>query len=717
MSQLPRPLLALLLVAGACAPDGQCTASLWYVDDGSGSEVSAAGDWNGWSRDADPFKRVARGAWRLDLELAPGDYAYALWVDGEPRGDPYAALRDFDPVTGEERPLLRVEDCAAPSLRLERAAVSAAGALDLELALQAGDAPIRSVEAQFEGEDRPVQARRPRGAGRVRLSAEGLAPGKHRLTVRATDRAGRDRALQIPLWVEDQPFSWEGALIYQVLVDRFAGDQGALGPVPAGDDQIARRQGGTLQGLLQVLQSGYFEDLGVDALWLSPLTDNPDGVWEGRDGHTTDSYHGYWPTSPDPRDIEPALGDADDLRALVAEAHARGLRVILDVVPNHVHEEHPYWAEHRDDGWFHLNPDCICGETTCPWSEAIQTCWFTDYLPDIAWEHPDAAAAQVADAVAWVDEYDLDGLRVDAVPMMPRAALRALVWGLRQGRDDRLAPIFTVGETFTGADGASDIAWNLGPNGLSGAFDFPGLWAIRDFSAWGSGDALALDEALGAARAVWAGSGAVMSPFVGNHDLSRFLSEAAGDDLSDPWDHPPAQPSDRAPFQKLLQAQALALSSPGAPVIYYGDELGLAGANDPDCRRTMVFDEALSANQRWTLQRSQRLGQARRRSLALRRGAVETLLADGPVYATRRDAGDGCPAILVINGSDETVAAAVPSPASTVNQFTLPSSQYFDVIEEEGPFLVAQGLLNLSLPPWSARLLLPDDPSCPGALP
>ncbi|MEZ4239218.1 MAG: alpha-amylase family glycosyl hydrolase [Myxococcota bacterium] len=277
----------------------------------------------------------------------------------------------------------------------------------------------------------------------------------------------------------------------------------------------------------------------------------------------------------------------------------------------------------------------------------------------------------------------------DAPHRRPRARL-----GPPPGARAGPTPFFLVGETFTGATGFDSIAANLGPHGLDGQFEFPTLWALRDFVARGSGDAQALEDALAASEARWAGSGSVMSPFVGNHDMSRFLTAAAGDDPDHVWTAPPPQPDDEVPYRKLLAAQALVLGLPGAPVLYYGDEYGLAGGNDPDNRR--AWPAAPTALQAWTRERIARLGRTRRCSDALRLGVREPLLADGPVYAMRRRWG-GAEAVVVLNASpdDRTVALDLPG-------------TWWDAVEDE-PGLDPATLL---LPAWSARTLLPDADPC-----
>ena len=133
-------------------------------------------------------------------------------------------------------------------------------------------------------------------------------------------------------------FSWRDAAIYQILVDRWRdGDPSNSRPVPG--DSIAARanyHGGDLAGILQQLRAGYFDSLGVNTLWLSPVVENTDRAHrEYPPPHRTyTGYHGYWPT--DPERVEERFGDMALLQRVIEEAHARGIHVLLDYVANHV---------------------------------------------------------------------------------------------------------------------------------------------------------------------------------------------------------------------------------------------------------------------------------------------------------------------------------------------------------------------------------------------
>lgn len=464
-------------------------------------------------------------------------------------------------------------------------------------------------------------------ADAVWLSLRGLSLGKHSVTVTARDARGRAlEALSAPVWIDPEPFRWEDAVVYQVMVDRFAGEDGAtLGPPP----RPGLRAGGRLSGVRAALEAGTLIDLGVNTLWLSPLYDNPEverrGIGGGPEPYV--GYHGYWPASP--RAVEPALGDAAEVEALVAAAHARGVRVLLDVVPNHVDVTSPIYRD--SPRWFSSTP-CLCGGAACPWSTHIESCWFTAYMPDVDFSAPGALDGQVEDALWWMTRFGLDGLRVDAVPMMPRHVVRHLADRVRKRFEGLRERHFLLGETYTGAEGQDWIRWYLGPDGLDGQFDYPTLWALRDTLARDSAPLSALAAAFDAGQQAWSGSASVMGLTVGNHDVPRFASEAGGGSRG---------------LVRAALAHAAVFTLPGMPIVYYGDEVGLEGGGDPDNRRVMPALAELGPAALRLRETVAQLARARRCEPALRRGPVTWLTREADLLAWRRTP-PGAPAVDVV---------------------------------------------------------------------
>jgi glycosidase len=625
-----------------------CSFTVFYQAGGPASaalpqQVAVVADFNDWDPATHPLMAAGDpGLYYAVLAPEPGWHTYRIWVDGE------TVLDGFNPLTllgddGREASAMRIPDCAAPALEVRSLAAAGDGLAAQVAFLRARAGAALDRDTLVVTVDDVAATATLGAADEISVTAAGLAAGKHRLRAAARDRDGvAAEALEVPFWTEGQPFDWRDALIYQIVVDRFRQGGGAL----RDDLSITSFHGGDLGGLTEAIAEGYFDDLGVNALWVSPLYQNPEGLLPGHAGHESEAYHGYWPREP--RTVSVRFGGEAALDALVAAAHARGLRVIMDLVPNHVHESHPYYREHRWDGWFnHPDGDCICG-AACSWGGFIEECWFDPFLPDLRWGYGPVAGQGTDDAVYWLDRFDLDGLRIDAVPMMPRLATRHLRDAIHRRLEAGGTHVYLVGETYTGTGGQSSIRYYLGPQALSGQFDYPVMWALRS-ALTGRTTPLDLDAEVRRSEASWEGSGAVMAPILGNHDVARLVSELNGDNLGAPWDAPPPPPETDKPYQLLALAWSFLLTQPGAPVIYYGDEIGMPGASDPDNRRNMRFGDAVTEREAAVRAHVARLGQARRCAVALRRGARRTLLVNENLYVYGRDAGDGTVALVALN--------------------------------------------------------------------
>lgn len=669
----------------ACAeeeplPD-RCRLVVWYrpvqiaqqlslpIDPGQAEQAVLVGSFSDW-QDAGEFTRVDGGDgadWRkIALDLPPGTYDYALRVGDALLPDPNNTRATFiqNPFMAGAEPFdtevsrVTIPDCADPTLAFSSVEQEGDDGLLFRARFTRGhggegidrgsiDVHLRQGARLL---DVPLDVST-RGEA-IAIRVQSLPPGKYTLTLTAADRDGRSAGTIAASGFVEARATGRGdlgdAIIYHVMVDRFRGAAGALDA----PETLGMRAGGTLDGVRRMVEAGYFEALGVSTLWLSPVMENPTGVFRGRDGNLYEAYHGYWWLSP--RAVEPSFGGEQALDRLIEAAHERGLRVVLDVVPNHLYAEHPYAQEHSrlnpsvaqaDDpdaaSWFNDGPEeaCVCG-FDCPWAGNMETCWFDTYLLDVNQRSEAAAQAIIDDILWWSSRFDLDGVRVDAVPMMPRSATRALLRSLRTQTARFGIDSLMLGEIFTGEGdgGRSEIRFYLGPgvDGLDSAFDFPMLWRLRSVFASQSEGLEALEEEIVRNELFWGASGSIMARIIGNHDTSRFISEAMGLGGSDPWRAPPPQPEDEFLYRRQWLALAFNFSLPGIPVLYYGDEVGLAGANDPDCRRVLpdvLTGEGLFDAQKWLLAEVRRLGRARALSPALRRGQRVPLHAAGDLLA------------------------------------------------------------------------------------
>lgn len=619
-----------------------CAFEVSYAPSGSPRSAAVVGEFNQWDATANPLiDGDGDGVYRAVVATTPGPVTYLIEVDGERILDERNPLTLFSP-RGVEMSLADMERCAVPGVSVTRIE-STADRVRVHFAFEPG--PSGS------GLDRHSVRARLSGGREVAISAddsgfdvfaEGLESGKVLLSVDAADLEGLPAPTRTtPIWVGQEVFDWRDAIIYQVMVDRFRRGGGELS-----DDGPTLYHGGDLAGVTEAIEEGFFRELGVNVIWLSPLADNPEGRFVGRDGFESEAYHGYWPTEP--KAVEERFGGARALDDLMETAHRAGLRVVLDVVLNHVHEQHPYFREPGRTDWFnHVDDPCVCG-VSCPWAGNMLSCWFNDFLPDLDWRREAVVHQMIDDTLWWVERFDLDGLRIDAVPMMPRLAVRQLRHGLRKRMGQAGDAIFLLGETYTGRGGQGTIRTYLGPDALSGQFDFPVMWALRA-AVSGRAPMSDLDAEVLVSEAAWDGSGAVMAEFLGNHDVPRFVSDVAGQNVSNPHLFPPAAPRDDLPYAMMKLAWTFVMTQPGAPVIYYGDELAMAGGEDPDNRRNLIPFEDVGPRGRDMLATVRTLTAARSESMALRRGRRQTLMVHDNKYIYGRDAGDGRPAFVILN--------------------------------------------------------------------
>jgi glycosidase len=723
--RFPRTLaLPALLFAAACGeteesiPVRTCEVTLKYAPHQSlRGEVSVVGEWNGFAATSLKMEDRGDGVFTARLEgLEPRDYGYRFKVGEQQFMDPENPYSRW--VRADEYSRLTVPDCRQPVLELRRFVSTPAGDLDVEVAYldgtdKAGPA-ARDMVLTLDGEPRP-DAYDP-ATGRFTLKVSELGRGKHHVKVTAKDGTGRAaESLYLPFWVEPQKFRWESGLMYFAFTDRFFNARADNDRPVADVDPTANYQGGDFRGITEKIEEGYFDALGVRTLWISPVDQNPEGRFVGTGGKFYSGYHGYWPSQP--RTPQHRFGSMEELRALTAAAHKRGMRVIVDLVLNHVHQEHPYWISHREDGWFNTAASCVCGTQDCDWEEKRLVCKFTSYLPDYNWRSSDMVDQFISDTLWWLEEGDFDGFRLDAVKHLDQVAGRTLRGRLKEITAMTGTEFYLVGETFVGADGRSQIARYISPRELDGQFDFPLYWPLREAFADGQG-LQRVDQAVRDNEVFYA-PGTINSPFLGNHDVARFISQAAkqldgaGSDPFSP-SRPPARVEDAAAYEKMKYAFAFLLTQPGVPLIYYGDEVGLPGAGDPDNRRMMRFDvtpkappatppETPADNEETLLWMVQKLGQARREHVALQTGARHTLRVENDLYIFQRSLPDGSGAVVVINRG---TVKRPPLEIDLVGSLAAHTATYEDIFS--GRKLQLAGTVTVvELPPRSVSVYVP----------
>ncbi len=465
---------------------------------------------------------------------------------------------------------------------------------------------------------------------------------------------------------------WRDSIMYFVMIDRFAnGDPGNDAPID-GIEPPGQYQGGDFVGLTQKIEAGYFTELGVNTLWITSPLDNADNANPGSDGHNYSGYHGYWPADLD--QAESKLGTEAELKAMVDAAHARGIQVLIDYVMNHVHVQSPVYQSHPD--WFWPNDNgnggnCVCGGG-CNWDTDRIRCWFDNFLPDFNFQNSDARRWSVDNAVQWAKRIGVDGFRLDAVKHLETSWLtdvRARITA-EVAFDQRF---YMVGETF---DGSRDLikSYVNADTMLDGQFDFPLRGTILSTVLRRDGSMADLASFL-ASNDTFYGPTSVMSTFIGNHDVPRAVGIAEDNPLFGAWDggkdrawqNQPQLPASANAYQRLAVAYALLFTSPGVPMIYYGDEFAMPGAGDPDNRRFMQWD-GYSVHQTFLRDRMAGLTRMRAAHAATRRGTRTMLGVTSEIYVYKMTA-PGDTVFVALNRSDSAQQA-----------IGLPPGEYVDLV-------------------------------------
>ena len=680
--------------------------------------VTVAGEFNNWKNPGVALMTDGAGNYSGSASLAPGFYAYKLVVDGTWILDPGTGLRKY--VGGVENSAVQVADCALPLLTLASKTITraAAGKGDFSgvVAVKNGSGGANldasTIKATLRRDGVTTSVVTSLDAAGIHLDAPMLADGKYSIFVSASDTAGHAaEPLRLVFWIEAQAFSWQDAVVYMIMTDRFVdGDQTNDAPATANVDPRADWKGGDLQGITTQIAAGYFDQMGVNVLWMSPFNTNSQGSNAASDNiHQVTGYHGYWPVKA--REVDPRIGGNLALSALVTEAHKHGIRVLQDTVIQHIHQDHEYNVAHPD--WF--KQGCLCGTNNCDWTVHRLDCVFATYLPNVDWTNPVTAAQFVDDAVWWIDNFDLDGLRLDAVKQVPDIATLNLADRIRHEFEAAGTRVFLTGETAMGWSdcGACNafqyqtIANYIGPRDLDGQTDFVLYYAVpMNVFVNDNKGMIHADYWTGQSQTNYP-AGAIMTPYIGSQDTPRFVTLASyrGQDANHPgnipgnqWSNIAVAPPDSEPYQRLQIAQSWLLGLPGAPLIYYGDEYGEWGGADPNNRVMWRGAGTLSSDEKATLKNIRALGQARKELSPLRRGAYLSVYSSEPTQIFARQ--DQTGAVLVaLNRTAATQTITTPVPAA----LSLPSTLHdhlggFDVT-------IMGGTLTMTLGPRASAIL------------
>ena len=596
-----------------------------FTPSGSPRTVTVVGSFNGWNHEAAPLSDPDKdGRWEATLELEPGVYSYKFLVDGRAWYPDPAAEEQADDNFGGVNSLVRVGQVGqgSPSVALRHgvgpqyrnllpdgrvrvrlrtslstparawAAVTPSGRFPLEPGWT--DGAYRYPEAVLPAGTKAYRFRQ--GATWLGASGLGPAPGEP-FAVEAGP------PFQTPGWVPRSVF-------YQVFPERFAnGDPSNDPPGTRGwgeRPEVSNFMGGDLRGILGRLPE--LEELGVGALYLNPIFQAP-------------TNHKY--DTSDYLRIDPAFGTEEDLRALVQECRKRGIRIILDGVFNH-----------SGTGLFAFQDLLKCGEQS-PYRNwyfvksfpvqmepkpTYEAWWGFSHLPKLNTGEPAVRSYLLEVAVHWIRDFGVAGWRLDVPNEVPHA-----FW-----RDFRRAVKGADPEAYITGEIWSDASPWLQGDQFDGVMNYPARSAILDLV---QGKASGREFLLSIQRLLLPypeqAQGCLLN-LLGSHDTPRLATLLGGDP------------------RRLALAEVLQFTLPGTPMIYYGDEIGMEGDKDPDCRRCFPVDPG--AGDRQHRERLRRLVALRKALPVLAEGSFRPLYAQGAALAFERRVGDRAVRVAVNAG-------------------------------------------------------------------
>ena len=425
--------------------------------------------------------------------------------------------------------------------------------------------------------------------------------------------------LTVPEWAAD-------AVVYNIFPDSFASRAGYLARQPQsaslGGETCRSLLGGTLRGIRENLDA--IERLGCNCLYLNPI-------------FAAGCYHKY--DTLDYFRVDPCFGTGEDLRRLVHAAHARGMRVILDGVFNHVSSRHPFFQDVLARGrqsryyrWFYGLPEHprLPAEGELP--EYACFSYVAD-MPKTDLSCPEACAYFCEVGRYWIETFDIDGWRLDVSPEVypdfwrqfrravmaanPNAIMIAECW-----HDSR--EWCTVGDMFDGTMHyvLSEAIWK---------FFADRRWSLAQFDAGINRAMMLYPQEV--QNSMW--------NFLSSHDTARMLTRCGGR------------------VKSMRAAAFFQMTHPGVPVIYYGDELGMRGGPDPDCRRSMTWDKV---NGNAMLAYYKRLTHMRNASEVLREGTLKTWeVGEDGLYAYLRQT-EKETVLCALNTTDQAIRRMVRVP-------------------------------------------------------
>lgn len=482
-------------------------------------------------------------------------------------------------------------------------------------------------------------------------------------------------------------------VVYLLMPDRFSDGNPANNSQPSNPEESKRElprgwHGGDFAGL--TARMDYFAQLGVTAVWLTPIVENAGPI----------SYHGYHATdfySPDPH-----FGKMEEFRAFVDRAHAAGLKVVQDQVMNHTGPAHPWAQDPPTPTWFngtpqsHLNCDWNIPGLASPHSDTqardrTTRGWFAGILPDLNADDPLLRRYLVQNSIWWVAMSGIDGIRIDTYPYTDMVLWKEWFPALRE----EFPRLTMVGEVMEWKP--SHLAyWQQGFRKIDGSvvgpdsvMDFCWMRSLPEVYRGKEGwkpvrDLAGMDYVYPAPTMVFT--------FLDNHDTERF---------------PTTLQSGGAIYRNALAATLLLR---GIPQIYSGGELGLSGRTDPENRqdfpggfpgdsRNAFTGKDLTADERTNLEWTRQVLAARKKCEALQSGTYTEVAGDGDVIVVRKKGASGEALLLFYCGSEPRAFEWKATGAASSL-----SGEWKPLVPAGKPLVVTPDGFSVQLSPYDVRV-------------
>ncbi|MDP4145570.1 MAG: glycoside hydrolase family 13 protein [Bacillota bacterium] len=406
------------------------------------------------------------------------------------------------------------------------------------------------------------------------------------------------------------------AIVYQIFPERFCNGDPSLNPegIQEWYSKINHRSmlGGDLPGIISKLD--YLEDLGINTIYLTP-------IFESGSNHKYNTYDYF--------KIDPQFGTMDTLKELVQKAHSRGMKVVLDAVFNHCGTDFPAFKDVLEKGeesqykhWFDIRKFPVEVKENPNYS----TFAYHGGMPKLMTKNKEVKDYLISIATYWIKEADIDGWRLDVADEIDHDFWRDFREAVKEVKEDAII----VGEVWY-----DSTSWLKGDQ-FDSVMNYDFNNAVGEFVAGESISPKVLGERLGFLRGLYKiPAYKALWNLIDSHDTSRFLHKAG--------ENP----------DKLKLAAFLQLTTPGAPFIYYGDEVGMTGGADPDCRRGMLWDEERQNKE--VFEHYKKLISIRKQNKALYDGDFKTIYTDDNVYGFRREYDMDIIDAYVNNANEEVV--------------------------------------------------------------